>query len=65
MNPNPSMPATAKIYQFPTKISANAGHRARQPQSTPDHRALQLAAVEFGSGWYHEAALQAETVRKS
>jgi Protein of unknown function (DUF2735) len=65
MNLNPNSPATAKIYQFPTKISANAGQRARQPQSAPDHRALQLPAVEFGSGWYHEAALQTEITRKS
>ena len=42
---------TAKIYQFPVK--ARAGKASQQ--SDPPSR---LAPVEFGSGWYHDAAIQ-------
>ena len=58
-----SHPHTAKIYQFPRKTSVNAG-AARQGAPATDHRGQAVATVEFGSGWYHEAALQAERVRK-
>ena len=65
MDMNRNRPATAKIYQFPTRISANAGQRPPQPHAAPDQRAPQLPSVEFGGAWYHEAALQAEITHKS
>jgi hypothetical protein len=58
-------PPTAKIYQFPRKTVVNAGAAARDPRAAPDHRLRALPSVEFGSGWYHEAAVQAEYPRKS
>ena len=60
MNTN-AQPPTAKIYQFPRKISANAGREAKLAAD----RQQALPSVEFGSGWYHEAAVQADRIRKS
>jgi hypothetical protein len=55
---------TAKIYQFPRRIAAtNAGLR-QEYASAPNFRSQPLPAVECGSGWYHEAAIEAERPRK-
>ena len=64
MNTYPRAPS-AKIYQFPLRISASPGGSGRQIKSAPDRRPRPLPAVEFGSGWYHEAAIDAEAPRKS
>jgi hypothetical protein len=58
-------PPTAKIYQFPRKTAASSGQAVRDPRAAADHRLRALPSVEFGSGWYHEAAVQAEWPRKS
>lgn len=58
-------PPTARIYQFPRKTPANAGVVSRDARAPADHRLRALPSVEFGSGWYHEAAVQAEWPRKS
>ena len=64
MTPN-SQPPSAKIYQFPRKTHANvAAGGGRSAWSARDERALTLPTVEFGSGWYHDAAIQADRVRK-
>jgi hypothetical protein len=55
---------SAKIYQFPTRKSG-AGPGTSGPSRAPPPRLSQpVPAVEFGSAWYHEAAVQAETTRK-
>jgi hypothetical protein len=55
---------TAKIYQFPRRIAAsNAGFR-QECASAANFRPQPLPAVECGSGWYHEAAIEAERTRK-
>ena len=64
MNVN-SPPHTAKIYQFPRKTSAIPGGYTREMRSANDQRLRALPTVEFGSGWYHDAAVQADWVRKS
>jgi hypothetical protein len=64
MNTN-SHPPSAKIYQFPRKTSASASASSREPRTTLDHRLRAVPNVEFGSGWYHEAAVQAEWTRKT
>jgi Protein of unknown function (DUF2735) len=56
---------TAKIYQFPLKSSAIAGRSMLESRSANDRRLADLPMVEFGSGWYHEAAVQAERPRRS
>jgi hypothetical protein len=58
-------PPSAKIYQFPLRISANPGGSGRQIKSAPDPRLRPLPTVEFGSGWYHEAAINADMPHKS
>jgi uncharacterized protein DUF2735 len=56
-------PPSAKIYQFPRKPQATAA--ARNAWSVRDERSRPLPTVEFGSGWYHDAAIQADRPRKS
>jgi hypothetical protein len=58
-----SPPNTAKIYQFPVKVSRLRG--GRESRSAMDYQLQPAPAVDFGSGWYHEAAIQAERLRKS
>lgn len=49
-------PPTAKIYEFPKKPRASAGKQTTTPQSArPD---TSFPMVEFGAGWYHEAAVE-------
>ncbi|WP_158817989.1 DUF2735 domain-containing protein [Methylocapsa sp. S129] len=59
-----SQPQSAKIYQFPRKTSASLAGAGREIKSALDHRQRVVPTVEFGSGWYHEAAMQAERTRK-
>ena len=55
---------TAQIYEFPRRVAANDGLR-RGDSRVVSLRLPQVATVEFGSGWYHEAAVQdANRVRK-
>jgi hypothetical protein len=61
MNANSQRPS-AKILPFVRKSSAKPA-AARDIGPARDARPA-FAAVEFGSGWYHEAAIQAETARK-
>jgi hypothetical protein len=56
---------SAKIYQFTRRPPANVGVANRQVLSTTDRRPLAVSTVECGSGWYHEAAIQAERPHKS
>jgi Protein of unknown function (DUF2735) len=58
-----SRPPSAKIYQFPGKASVHAA-AAREDRSARDLRLRTIPSVEFGSGWYHDAAIQAEKARK-
>jgi hypothetical protein len=58
-----SPPPTAKIYPFPRKPAASPGGPGQQILSATDRRRA-LPSVEFGSGWYHEAAIQADWPRK-
>lgn len=55
---------SATIYQFPTDaVRRTAGHFGDAklvPMITP-----QLPTVEFGSGWYHDEAIQDDQTRKN
>jgi hypothetical protein len=55
---------SAKIYQFPRKISGSGAGNRQIEKPGSDLRASRVAIVESGSGWYHEAAVQAERARK-
>jgi hypothetical protein len=59
-----SRPPTAKIIPFPRKPSAPPGGAGRDTSPAVDHRQRPVPAVEFGSGWYHEAAIQEDGGRK-
>jgi hypothetical protein len=51
---------SAKIYQFPTRTPLSGNGLRGKTKSTTDLKTVQLPAVSFGSGWYHEAAIRDE-----
>ena len=55
---------SAKIYAFPARVRTSAaGSRAvAQPSLTPVIFSP-VASTSFGSGWYHEAAIEEEAHR--
>jgi hypothetical protein len=56
---------SAKIYEFPRRARATADGQHEGNKPAVDLRSQQAPVVEFGSGWYHEAAIQdAERTRK-
>jgi hypothetical protein len=64
VNPNSDAP-TATIYQFPLTSSADLDKPGVRPAPAAERRQPPLPTVEFGSGWYHEAAMEADRPRKS
>lgn len=55
---------SAKIYQFPARGRASAGDVLAQAKPAADS-ASPRAKIVWGSGWYHDAAIQdAEPSRK-
>ena len=52
---NPPRRDTAKIYRFPTRMRLTAIEAARADR---DASARLYAMCDYGSGWYHEAAIQ-------
>jgi hypothetical protein len=56
--------ASAKIYQFPARPQAGSVSFQQTPNAT-GKMAAQFPAMEFGSGWYHEAALEEEELARS
>lgn len=49
---------TAKIYAFPVKADAARRRLNMQAQMVADIAAQDLPRTDFGSGWYHEAAIE-------
>lgn len=50
---------TAKIYVFPTKTQLAAGYRRDMSAMASEVAdALRLKRTDFGSGWYHDAAIE-------
>jgi hypothetical protein len=62
MSANSRAPS-AKILPFVRKSPAKPAGGSRDMKAARDEGRA-FATVEFGSGWYHEAAIQAETSRK-
>ena len=56
---------SAKIYEFPSGGRAELhGHRLVKKAAAIVPASNRIAKVEFGTGWYHDAAIQeAEMVR--
>ena len=55
---------SAKIYQFPQKIAATGSALSRGIVPAPDFRSQPAPTIMPASGWYHEAAIEAERTRK-
>jgi hypothetical protein len=58
-----SRTASAKIYEFPVRIRAAAripgGAASGEPaRPVADVAPSRISRTTFGSGWYHEAAIQ-------
>jgi hypothetical protein len=53
---------SVKIIQFPRRPIVRVNIASREVVAD---RASQAPRVEFGSGWYHEAAIQSDRQRKS
>jgi hypothetical protein len=53
---------SAKIYPFPARGRFAAG--VRLDDSTASYPSTPIPTVTFGSGWYHEEAVQEERTRK-
>ena len=51
---------TAKIYQFPVRPRPAVGARHEETNTAVDLNAPRFSEVACGSGWYHEAAIEAE-----
>ncbi|MCB1466481.1 MAG: DUF2735 domain-containing protein [Rhizobiaceae bacterium] len=49
---------TAKVYTFP--MTADVVRRRMNAQMLADIAGQNLPKVEFGSGWYHSAAIEDE-----
>ena len=57
MSPN-FQSKTAKIYQFPLNRRKGADASQRPETGGQPANSRNLPATEFGSGWYHQAAVQ-------
>jgi hypothetical protein len=51
---------SAKIYQFPTRIRPIVDRHRDEVTTSADAASPRVATAVFGSGWYHEAAIDAE-----
>jgi hypothetical protein len=50
---------SAIIYAFPTKAQRASGYRRdRSAMASEVAEALRLKRTDFGSGWYHDAAIE-------
>jgi hypothetical protein len=59
---------TAKIYQFPTKVRPAPGHFDDAKFATnfaTNVASPSVVPTVFGSGWYHDEAIQDERTRKN
>jgi hypothetical protein len=54
---------SATIYQFPTRRTATG--RFDGPNFAPAIPSPNVAPTAFGSGWYHDEAIQEEQARKN
>jgi hypothetical protein len=49
---------SAKIYDFPVRNRANVAGRRDQAKAVVELALPSAARTVFGSGWYHDAAVQ-------
>jgi hypothetical protein len=53
---------SAKIYPFPAR--GRFAPNARREDAVANYTSTPIPTVTFGSGWYHEEAVQEERARK-
>jgi hypothetical protein len=53
-----SQTGSARIYEFPVRGRFAASGARDDAKSAADMAAARIPKVAFGSGWYHEAAVQ-------
>jgi hypothetical protein len=58
---NPNFHGSAKIYQFPVGGRATIG--TRRDDTTLEIKAPRVSEAACGSGWYHQAAIDADSKR--
>ena len=63
MNTNSHTPS-AKIYRFPVKSTVIRASAASSTGKGQTARLIVAPNVEFGSGWYHDSAIQTERAQK-
>jgi hypothetical protein len=56
---------SAKVYQFPSGGRSNAAGRRTLVWPAADCSAVERAAVNFGSGWYHEEAIRKDELERA
>jgi hypothetical protein len=56
---------SAKIYQFPAGGRSNAAGRRTVVWPSADYLPAERAAVNFGSGWYHEEAIREDELKRA
>jgi hypothetical protein len=57
---------SAKIYQFPIGMRTAPDVHRKENEGVAELKMSQFSDAAFGSGWYHEAAIQeAEQSRKN
>ena len=49
---------SARIYAFPARARKSGSRVNEQPASVVELALRRLPNVDFGSGWYHEAAIE-------
>ena len=55
---------TAKIYAFPTRQNASSDRSVGARHEDAKSRAPLVTPTECGAGWYHDAAIQEDTLAR-
>ena len=63
MSTDPKLPST-KIIPFPAKSTLHRGISMNRPEKGGVVGSSRSVCVEFGGGWYHEAAIDADRPRR-
>jgi hypothetical protein len=56
---------SAKILVFPVAARSSASNLSGKAKFAAELASLRDVRADFGSGWYHEAAIKEEQTRKS
>jgi hypothetical protein len=54
---------SAKIYQFPVRGRPAIGARYEEAKTAVEFKSPRVSEAACGSGWYHQAAIDADSER--